>query len=76
MVCPAAESIAELASQPTAVQYELAQLYRKGIKVPKDEKLGFCWYEDAAKGNLAKAQTMLGYCIKPEQDEKDLVLGY
>ena len=64
------------ASQPTAVQYELAQLYRKGIKVQKDEKMGFSWYEDAAKGNLAKAQTMLGYLYQTGTGtEKNLVLA-
>jgi hypothetical protein len=64
------------ASQPAAVQYELAQLYRKGIKVQKDEKMGFSWYEDAAKGNLAKAQTMLGYLYQTGTGtEKNLVLA-
>jgi len=64
------------ASQPPAVQYELAQLYRKGIKVQKNEKLGFSWYEEAAKGNLAKAQTMLGYLYQTGTGtEKNLVLA-
>ena len=64
------------ASQPPALQYELAQLYRKGIKVQKDEKLGFSWYEEAAKGNLAKAQTMLGYLYQTGTGtEKNLVLA-
>ena len=64
------------ARQPAALQYKLAQLYRKGIHVQKDEKLGFSWYEEAAKGNLTKAQTMLGYLYQTGKGtEKDLVLA-
>ncbi len=64
------------AKQPAAIQYELAQVYRKGLNVEKNENIGLGWYKQAAEGNHPKAQTMLGYLYQMGKGvEKDLQLA-
>ena len=60
-------------SQPPALQYELAQVYRKGLNVKKNETISLGWYKQAARGNHPKAQTMMGYLYQTGEGlEKDL----
>ena len=61
------------AGQPPALQYELAQIYRKGVNVKKNKIISLGLYKQAARGNHAKAQTMLGYLYQTGEGlEKDL----
>ncbi len=47
--------------QSADAQYELAQIYRKGIGLDKDLRKALRWYKTAAENQYPKAQTMLGY---------------
>lgn len=47
--------------QPSVVQYNLAKIYRKGIRVSQNEQIAFNWFRKAAEGGYSKAQTMTGY---------------
>jgi uncharacterized caspase-like protein len=48
---------------PSKIQYELAQVFRKGLGQEKDDKLAFEWFQKAASATdpYPKALTMLGY---------------
>ena len=48
---------------PSKIQYELAQVFRKGLGQAKDDKLAFEWFQRAASATdpYPKALTMLGY---------------
>ena len=48
---------------PSKIQYELAQVFRKGLGQAKDSKLAFEWFQRAASATdpHPKALTMLGY---------------
>ena len=48
------------ASLALNAQYEVGRLYANGEGVKKDEKLAAEWFQVAANGGLAKAQSMIG----------------
>jgi hypothetical protein len=58
------ELVEYFSKQPGAVQYELAQVYRKGLGVEAYPKTAFTWYKEAANRNHAKSQTMLGFLYR------------
>ena len=58
------ELVEYFARQPGAVQYELAQVYRKGLGVEANPQTAFTWYKEAANRNHPKSQTMLGFLYR------------
>ena len=62
------------------MQYELAQVYRKGLGVGVDLEISLAWYRQAGEVGHAKAQTMLGFLyrngIGVEADLKQAVQWY
>lgn len=58
------ELVEYFAKQPGAVQYELAQVYRKGLGVEANPQTAFIWYKEAANRNHPKSQTMLGFLYR------------
>jgi len=74
------ELVSFFAKKPPLVQYELAQVYRKGLGVKVDLEIALTWYRKAGEAGHAKAQTMLGFIyrngIGVEADLKQAVHWY
>ena len=58
-----AELVSFFAEKPPLVQYDLAQVYRKGSR-ESDLEAALTWYRQAGEAGHAKAQTMLGFLYR------------